>query len=92
MKELELKAFVSQESAAMQPGMRLKHTPPHSHASLPPAALRNPTSLISIQSDEPCSAKVYEYEAQARKMPTVKAVDHLNAERGFALAISGAAC
>ena len=52
-----LAEFASPKLAAMQAGMRRRHTPPHSHATLLPAAL--PTSLASIESDGPCGAKVY---------------------------------
>jgi hypothetical protein len=59
MKELGLPGFELREPAATQQGRRPKRSLPHSHASLLLAALRYPTSLASIQSDEPRNVKVY---------------------------------
>jgi len=51
-----------------------------------------PTSLTSIESDEPCDAKVYGRSRKGREELVGIAVDHLNPEGSFTLAIPAAAC
>ena len=58
-KEPDLARFASREPGATQQGRQPGQSLPHLHASLLPAALRYPTSLASIQSDEPRNVKVY---------------------------------